>query len=147
MMLKVLVMAMLFFLAVASSQSPDGALSQVVVVSSSGDIVQLRDAAVRYRPDGPVPQANGAEFSLFHALERKAVTSVVFDGASAEGTVWRVVLRDGRTMTVTGGEVRFEGKVVGANSFQLVGFLSGSLGPDAATTNPFASIGFISPAE
>ncbi len=130
-------------LPLAGAQDQNGGSSGVVVVSRLGFVVQLAEADVRYSPPGPVPQRGSAEFSLFHALEDGLVRSLVLEESGADEITWRVLLRDGTQVLVKGGEVSFEGQVVGANSMGLVGFWSTHLGPGSSPVNPFVSVTFL----
>lgn len=143
MLAKPIIVMLVAVLTWVGAQAPIGLPSDVVVVTRSGDALQLRNASVGYRPDGPVPRAGGPEFSLHHALAGGVVRSIVLDHASAEGLVWRVVRRDGPPVVVRGGEVWFEGEVVGANALGLVGYLSVHIGTDAASSRRFSSVTFL----
>lgn len=140
---KPITVILMAVLTLVGAQAPISTPSDVVVVARLGDALQLRNASVGYRPEGPVPRTGGPEFSLHHALEDGLVRSIVLDHTSAEGPVWRVVLRSGPPVVVRGGEVWFEGEVVGANAMGLVGYLSVHIGPDAASSQRFTSVTFL----
>lgn len=143
MLARPIIVMLLVLLTSVGAQAPSGFSSDMVVVTRSGDVLQLRNASVGYRPERPVPRPGVPEFSLYHALEDGVVRSIVLDHTSTEGPVWRVVRRDGPPVVVRGGEVWFEGEVVGANAMGIVGYLSVHVGPDAASSQRFTSVTFL----
>ena len=58
---KPIIVILVAVLTWVGAEVPSGLPSDVVVVTRSGDVLQLRNASVGYRPEGPVPRTGGCQ--------------------------------------------------------------------------------------
>lgn len=111
-----------------------------VVVTAEGDIINLVDMVLEYRDPELLTSTQQPGAALSKAIVEGSLASVTYALDEAGEATWRVVLTDHRVLTLTGGEVRFSGVVVGANASGLVGYLSGNLGAHPTSDTEFVAL-------